>query len=113
MTNAEIIMLHRVALYQAGLIKGTGRMLEGLDGEEIPEIEEIHTFAHWKQLGFKVRKGEHAVAKFAVWKHRSKTVEVEAEDGTTQTVDKGRMFLKDAFWFASSQVEPMPVKGDA
>lgn len=109
MTNAEIIMITKTALYDAGILKGTGRMLEAKDAEgnpiEIPEIEDIHTFAAWQRLGYKVKKGEHAVAKFAIWKHFSKKVEVEDGDGDTKTIDKGRMFLKDAFWFTRAQVE--------
>lgn len=63
--------------------------------------EAIHTFALWKQLGYSVKKGEKAIAKFAIWKHTSKTV--ENEDGEEE--EKTNMFLKTAAFFKLSQVE--------
>ena len=82
-------------------------MLQGIDGEGnavmIPEIEDIHTFAGWKTLGYKVKKGEHAVGRFSIWKHSAK--EVENEKGETET--KTSMFLKEACWFTRGQVELM------
>lgn len=62
------------------------------------EVEEIHTYAKWKELGYQVQKGEKAIAQFTIWKHTSKKNE-EAEE------DEGRMFMKKASFFKQSQVK--------
>lgn len=114
MTNAEIIEREAIELMKQGKIGTTGRVFKATvidtDGNEqereFPEPEAIHTFAHWKSLGFKVKKGEHAVARFAIWKHASKTV----KDDDGKDIDLDRMFPKDACFFAMSQVERMEDK---
>ena len=80
MTNEEII--------------AKAKLLNGID-------EEAHTFARWKQLGFGVKKGEHAAFKATIWKHRAK--KVENDDG--ELVDASRMFMKTASFFTASQVD--------
>lgn len=65
--------------------------------------EEAHTFARWKAMGYRVRKGEHAAFKAVIWKHGKK--KVEAEDGEEK--EAGRMFMKAAHFFTASQVEAM------
>lgn len=113
MTNAAIIEEAKVQLMREGKIGTTGRMFKAVvidgDGNEVerlvPEPEEIHTFQHWKSLGFKVKKGEHAVARIEIWKHSTRTV--ENEDG--EEIDKSRMFRKIACFFSKSQVELMEV----
>lgn len=105
MTNKMIILYEQVRLMEEGLIGTTGRIFvvdDGHGGEkEIAEPEEIHTFAMWKSLGYSVRKGEKAVAKFAIWKHTTR----KGIDENGEEIDKSRMFLKDACWFSASQVE--------
>lgn len=81
MTNEEIIR--------------TAKALNGI-------TEEAHTFAKWKQLGYIVRKGEHAKFKATIWKHRTKKVEVDGEEQ-----EQGRMFMKTASFFTASQVEAL------
>lgn len=104
MTNASIIFSAQQRLLEEGKLKPTGRMLtfETPDGEqEFPEAESIHTFQRWKELGFMVRKGEHAVAAFPIWKYTSKgkgQTEEEAQEN-------GFCFMKKAFWFSASQVD--------
>lgn len=90
MTNAEIITKQTVALVMAG---------------QLQPDEQIHTFNHWKSCGYKVKKGEHAIAKFSIWKKGHKDAEMTDSDGETKTVDVGRMFLKESCFFASHQVE--------
>ena len=66
-TNAMIILNAQMELMAQGKIGTTGRMIrvQFADGEqEIPEPEPIHTYQHWKENGYQVRKGEHAVASF-------------------------------------------------
>ena len=105
MTNVEIIERAKLELFKQGILKGTGRMLEAVDGEGnpvmVPEIEQIHTFNGWKELGYKVKNGEHARARFPIWKYSSK--EVESEDGKKES--KSSMFMKQACWFTLEQVE--------
>lgn len=111
MTNAEIIFKNRVFLMENGVIKGIeGTNLKWKDelGErEILMPEEIHTFQVWKKLGYQVQRGEHAVAKFPVWKFRAsgKKEDQEAED--EEQPQKGRCFMKLAFFFTVDQVKPI------
>lgn len=105
MTNNEIITQARLDLLKEGKLKSTGRQFTAVivkNGEKteivVDEPEEIHTFAAWKQLGFSVKKGETAVARFAIWKYATKKAE-ETED------EVGRMFMKMSCFFSASQVE--------
>lgn len=105
MTNQQIILNERFHLMEKGIIKGTGKYVkamivnsEGIEEEKEIEIpEEIHTYGHWKELGYQVQKGQKAVAKFGVWKYTEK----EKEDGKREK----HMFLKNSAFFAPSQVE--------
>lgn len=105
MTNAMIILGESVRLMEEGILEGTGQFVEikNEDGSvtklELPE--EIHTFAAWKSMGYKVKKGEHAIASFPIWKYTNKTV--ENENGEEEK--KGNMFLKVSAFFRRSQVE--------
>ena len=104
-TNAMIVFQAQQELLEAGKIKPTGRVLkmESEDGTavEVPEAEPIHTFARWKELGYTVRKGEHAVANFSIWKYTSKAKGKTEEEAQ----EDGYCFMKKAFWFSASQVE--------
>ena len=103
-TNAMIIFNAQQQLLEAGKIKSTGRMIPVItqDGETmIPEAEEIHTFQRWKELGFQVRKGEHAIASFSIWKYTSKAKDKTEEEAQ----EEGFCFMKKAFWFSASQVD--------
>lgn len=104
MTNADIIFEQSQKLAKEGIIDYTGKVFvfEDADGNQIQvkETEPIHTFAAWKELGYKVKKGEKAVAQFTIWKYRSRTVEVDGDE-----VEDGKMFMKRASFFRSCQVE--------
>ena len=105
-TNAMIIFNAQQQLLEAGKIKPTGRMLkvETAEGTQlIPEAEEIHTFQHWKELGFQVRRGEHAIADFSIWKYTTRAKGKTEEEAQ----EKGFCFMKRAFWFSASQVDPI------
>jgi hypothetical protein len=106
MTNENIIMEQRINLMKAGKIGTTGRTMEITDGFgrkiNLPEPEAIHTFAHWKSLGFKVIKGQKAIAKFPIWKYTTKKVQNEE---TGEEEQKSSMFMKAACFFSASQVE--------
>ena len=107
MTNDMIIFTQSQKLAKEGKIKYTGRVFRMMlaDGQEIEakETEQIHTFAHWKENGYKVKKGSKAVSSFPIWKHVSgkKTLEDDTE------VDTSKMFMKVAAFFSESQVERM------
>lgn len=112
MTNAMIIMAEQVRLAEEGILQYTGRMIKGINvmtGEEmeIPEIQPIHTFAHWKSLGYRVKKGEKAIAKFPIWKYtKGKKKEMSEEEAQAN----GYCFMKNTSWFSDKQVEPIPEK---
>lgn len=108
MTNAMIIFWKSVDLMNTGVIGTTGRtlMMELADGstQEIMEPEAIHTFACWKSLGFSVKKGEKAIARFPIWKGSEKAV---LDDNGNETDEKSlKMFRKESCFFSASQVEP-------
>lgn len=104
MTNDDIIFTHSQQLAKDGRIAYTGRELhiplEGGGEMVVKETEQIHTFAAWKEIGFSVKKGEHAVAKFPVWKYKAKVDEKTGQEN-------GQMFMKTSAFFAASQVEPL------
>jgi len=77
----------------------TARALNGI-------TEDAHTFAHWKALGYQVRKGEHAAFKTAIWKYSKRKGDPANEEESTN--EAGRMFLKTAHFFTRSQVDPIP-----
>ena len=102
-TNVQIVMNQSIELMQQGVLKPTGRMLifEAPDGSktEIPEPEPIHTYNGWQQLGFQVKKGEHAKAQFPIWKWRGQKNEETEEE------ENGKCYKCKAFWFTRDQVE--------
>ena len=89
MTNVEIIMGNMAMLIADGILT---------------EENEIHTYAHWKSLGFQVKKGEHAIAKFPIWKYTKKKNKDMSEEEAQQ---KGYCFMKNSSWFSNEQVEPI------
>lgn len=91
MTNVEIIMANQMELVKNGIIK---------------EDEEIHTYQMWHDLWYQVKKGEHAIAKFTIWKPSKGKVE-EDENGKQKVVKKPYMFMKSANFFSTTQVEPI------
>lgn len=118
MTNAQIILNESFRLMENGILRGSGRFGETPDGQLVELPEAIHTFEGWKKLGFAVKKGEKAVAKFPIWKHTRKMVSTDtgnAELDKANAMINGqggetRMFMKTAAWFTASQVEPIKAK---
>lgn len=108
MTNERIIINESIKLMKDGILQGSGVFaeVEFADGKKRIELpEDIHTFQAWKSLGYIVKKGEKAIAKFPIWKYTSK--KVETEDGEEET---SNMFMKTAAFFKMSQVEIIKVK---
>ena len=102
-TNHTIILNQQIELLKAGKIKATGRVLTMQDAEgnevQFQEPEAIHTFQKWKALGFKVKKGERAIARFPIWKYSNNSKEEEEENG------RGYCYMKNSCFFSQSQVE--------
>ena len=108
MTNAQIIFQNRIFLMQEGLIKGTDEKItiQSEDGEQqIQMPEEIHTYNAWKALGYQVQKGEHAIAKFPIWKYKANKKQQDDEAGEDEQPQTGKMFKKVAFFFTIDQVK--------
>lgn len=66
--------------------------IKGLAGIE----EELHTFTKWKELGYRVKKGEKTLLKESLWKAVTKV----NKDGEKET----KLFLTPAALFSESQV---------
>lgn len=71
--------------------------------------EEAHTYNHWRALGYQVRKGEHAAFKTTIWKYADGKPASDTDDGANET-SGGRMFMKSAYFFTRSQVDPITAK---
>lgn len=87
MTNVEIIANAKIKLVADGIIS---------------EDEELHTYKHWKQLGYQVFKGEKAVVSLNIWKALSR--KSEEEDDEEKKPVTGKMIYKKAFFFSTKQV---------
>lgn len=115
MTNAAIIFEARLLLMDEGVLKPTGNSIQVYDEDgnvrDLEEPEEIHTYQHWKSLGYQVRKGEHAVTKLAIWKHvngKAQATNAGDDEDDGEPEGRGRMFRKVASFFAASQVDEIP-----
>ena len=115
MTNNQIILWESVKLMDQGIIGTTGRKIIVTTPLGIPmettEPETIHTFAAWKELGYNVKKGQHAIAKIQIWKGAEKAL--KDEDGNELDEKELRMFRKLAYFFSASQVEKTAEKKPA
>lgn len=69
-----------------------------------PSIE-LHTFAEWKRLGYKVKKGEKSKHKISIWKRTTKKVENEKGE----EVETQNYFLKLSAFFTIDQVDKLGV----
>ena len=106
-TNGEIILRESLELLKKGVLKPTGRVFfkELPDGSkiELPEPEPIHTYNGWKELGYQVKRGEHAKAQFPIWKYKGQKNEETGEE------ENGRCYQRKAFWFTFDQVEKVVI----
>lgn len=109
MTNAEIIFRESQKAMADGILKGSGIVgrteINGLI-VECELAEEIHTFQIWQQLGFTVKKGEHAKLKFPIWKHTERAKREDEKTGSdSDDITVANMFMKMSAWFTVDQVE--------
>lgn len=109
MTNEEIISKRQQALLATGRINSTGRIIKAIDQDgneiQIPEPEEIHTFAAWKEAGYIVKRGQHAVDAFMIWKYPTRKKTDPTDGKETEAITADRPFMTKAFFFARHQVE--------
>ena len=61
---------------------------------------QLHTFAKWNEMGYKVKKGEKSQHKITIWKGCNKKVVRDGEEITTNKV-----IMKTAYFFTENQVE--------
>lgn len=97
MTNEQIIFNAKQDLAKQGILAYTGREIIVKVADEdviIKEVEEIHTYQKWKEMGFQVQKGEKSQVRIKIWKHVK-----------NKKTDEEKMFLKDACFFTSKQVK--------
>ena len=116
MTNATIILNASFELMEQGIIGTTGRIIEvqlpNGERKQMQEPEQIHTFAFWKARGYSVKKGEKAIAVIRIWNHSVKQIgemtvpNVVTGETITEPVEEEKMFMKNAYFFKFSQVEP-------
>lgn len=114
MTNAQIILESSIFLMEQGLLKPTDQKVIITDEQGSREVfmpEPIHTFAAWRAMGYSVKKGEHAIAKFPIWKMVGKQKQDEDDEKDDQK-RTGRMFMKVAFFFTADQVKKLDKKGE-
>lgn len=71
------------------------------------EFEPLHTFQKWKEMGFKVKKGEHAVTCTKLWKPKAK----KYTDTNGEEKIENNFFLAKAFLFKLDRVERIETKG--
>ena len=90
MTNTAIILGQMALLMHDGVIG---------------ENDVIHTYARWKAMGYQVKKGEKAIAKFPIWKYTSKKKAEEVSEEEAQA--RGYCFMKLSSFFSTKQVEPI------
>jgi hypothetical protein len=67
----------------------------------IPLDEPLNTYAVWKSLGYKVKKGEHAKYEVSMWKHTNR--KVTDDDG--KAVESNHCYMTKTHLFTKEQVE--------
>jgi hypothetical protein len=117
--NASIIML---AGFEAGIYKYPDLMNYLSDGT----TPNYHTFDHWKNAGYMVKKGEKAAFSADIWKYTEKhgtmtaeeaaainAVMIDPEKGPAKEGDQtttSKYILKKSFFFGPAQVEKIEKK---
>lgn len=110
-TNAEIVATEQLRLLEEGVLNYTGRKIKGvniLTGEEceVDEIQPLHTIARWNKMGYKVKKGEHPIAQFSIWKYQIKKPK-DVDEEEVQQSGRGYCFMKMSNFFTDTQVTKM------
>ena len=93
MTDSQIVYNIGEELLKQGKIKGIQY------GETIIP-EQLNTYQAWKEQGRQVKKGERAIAKVPLWKHKTKQIEKDGEEREVSSI-----FMKTASLFTIAQTE--------
>ena len=104
--NSQIIFEKEIELAQQGKIPTMERKISvNLNGEtlNINEPTHIYTAAQWRNRGYMIRKGEHAVAA-----NVNIRPDEDAEVDENGIVRASRMEKKKSWFFSIDQVEPLP-----
>lgn len=96
MSNEEIIVKSAIS---AGIFSEEEAAAYIMNGLRLP----IHTFSEWKNLGYMVKKGEHAALTVSIWKH--KTRKKKDEKTVDAKEENSGFFLTTAYLFTKQQVE--------
>ena len=87
MTNAEIVAQAKKEL--------------GIEGQ-------AHTYRRWQQLGFVVKRGEHAAFSAKIWQKSKGWHQPKDEEGEGEEQPKrAGFYLQKASFFTESQVQPI------
>lgn len=101
MTNSQIIVTEALS---SGLFTEEEVQKYAEKGMEIP----LHSFAKWKALGFRVKKGEHARIVTRLWKFKDKSKESDESDTANMDVDgegNDSYYKAKTYLFTLEQVE--------
>lgn len=98
MTNEQ--MIYKAAV-ETGLFTAEQAQSILASGYRLP----LHTYAEWQQLGFQVKRGEHAALKMQLWKPRKGKQGTKKGSEAEDTESDNGFFLATAHLFMSSQVE--------
>ena len=108
LTNAMIIFNESMRLMDEGVLKGSGKYIEveKEDGttEKIELPEPIHTYKHWQELGYQVKRGETSFIKFDTWYFKKGKKFVEAESGEERE-GRGKCYMRLTSFFTMAQVK--------
>ena len=109
--NSQIFFEKEIDLAMQGKIPTMERKISvNLNGKsiEINEPTHIYTASQWRNRGYIVRKGEHAVASLFIWHNVNVRPDDNAEADENGIVRASRMEKKKAWFFSVDQVEPLP-----
>ena len=109
--NSQIIFEKEIELAQQGKIPTMERKISvNLNGEtmEINEPSHIYTASQWRNKGYIIRKGEHAVASLYIWRNVNFRPDKDAKTDENGIVQASHMEKKKSWFFSVDQVEPIP-----
>lgn len=91
MTNVQIIEAAKKRLLADGKLRAG---------------DDIHTYKHWRKLGYQVFRGEKAIVALNIWQYFQKADKADDEEQPDEIPQnpQGRMRLKRAYFFSSQQV---------
>ena len=98
MTNAEII-------FKAAVLTGVYTEQEAAEYLQTLGCLPLKTFNEWKKRGYKVKKGEHAVLKTAIWMPKTGKADTDKKADDEESEENDGFYQKVACFFKAEQVE--------